>query len=116
MTRASRPPPTKGGRHSRWAAAAAKHFRGRGILWEMYNEPNIGFWKPKPDVKQYVKLAIEVGKTLREATPDELYIGPASSTIDMPFLEECFRSGLLEYWSAVSVHPYRESGPRNRRR
>jgi hypothetical protein len=77
----------------------------------MYNEPNIGFWKPKPDVKQYVKLAIEVGKALREATPDELYIGPASSTIDMPFLEECFRSGLLEYWSAVSVHPYRESGP-----
>lgn len=96
---------------ARWAAAAAKHFRGHGILWEMYNEPNIGFWKPKPDVKQYVKLALEVGRALREAAPGELYIGPATSQIDLPFLEECFRAGLLEYWSAVSVHPYRQKDP-----
>lgn len=34
-----------------WAAAAAQHFRGRGILWEMYNEPNIRFWRPEPKVK-----------------------------------------------------------------
>jgi hypothetical protein len=28
-----------------------------------------------------------------------------------PFLESCFKGGLLEYWSAVSVHPYRQLGP-----
>jgi hypothetical protein len=96
---------------ARWAAAAARHFRGRGILWEMYNEPNIFFWRPKPDVKQYAKLALAVGKALREAEPGEPYVGPATSLIDFPFLEECFRSGLLEYWSAVTVHPYRQNGP-----
>jgi len=96
---------------AQWAAAAARHFRGRGILWEMYNEPNIGFWKPKPDVEQYVKLALEVGKALRQAAPGELYTGPATSQIDLPFLEECFRAGLLEYWCAVSVHPYRQTAP-----
>ncbi len=96
---------------ARWAAAGARHFRGRGILWEMYNEPNIGFWKPQPDVKQYIQLALEVGKALREAAPEELYIGPATSQIDLPFLEECFKAGLLEYWSAVSVHPYRQTAP-----
>jgi len=96
---------------ARWAAAAARHFRGRGILWEMYNEPNLGFWKPKPDVEQYVKLALEVGKALREAAPEETYLGPATSQIDLPFLEACFKAGLLEYWSAVSVHPYRQRDP-----
>jgi len=96
---------------AQWAAAAAKHFRGRGILWEMYNEPNIFFWRPKPDVSQYVKLALEVGKALREAAPDEMYIGPATSTIDFPFLEGCFKAGLLDYWCAVSVHPYRQKAP-----
>jgi len=96
---------------ARWAAAAAKYFRGRGILWEMYNEPNIGFWKPQPEVSQFVKLALEVGKALREAAPDETYIGPATSQIDLPFLEACFKAGLLEYWSAVSVHPYRQTDP-----
>jgi hypothetical protein len=96
---------------ARWAAAAARHFRARGILWEMYNEPNIGFWKPEPNVEQYVKLALEVGKALREAAPEEIYIGPATSQIDLHFLEACFKAGLLEHWSAVSVHPYRQSDP-----
>ncbi len=96
---------------ARWAAAGARHFRGRGILWEMYNEPNISFWKPEPDVKQYVKLALEVGKALREAAPEEIYIGPATSQIDLPFLEDCFKAGLLDYWTAVSVHPYRQTAP-----
>jgi hypothetical protein len=94
-----------------WAAAAAKHFHGRGVVWEMYNEPNIFFWRPKPDVQQYVKLALEVGKALRQAEPDEIYVGPATSTIDFGFLEKCFQAGLLDFWSAVSVHPYRQTGP-----
>lgn len=96
---------------ARWAAAAAKRFQGRGILWEMYNEPNIFFWKPKPNVEDYSLLAIEVGKALREAAPGEMYIGPATSRIDMPFLEACFKAGLLDYWCAVSVHPYRQKPP-----
>ena len=96
---------------ARWAAAAAHHFRNRGVLWEMYNEPNIGFWKPKPDAKQYAKLALAVGKALREAEPGELYIGPGSSEMPIPFIEESLKAGLLEYWVAVSVHPYRQGDP-----
>jgi hypothetical protein len=96
---------------ARWAAASVRHFRNRGVLWEMYNEPNIGFWKPKTDVKAYIKLALAVGKALRKAEPGELYIGPASSEMPVPFLEECFKAGLLDYWAAVSVHPYRQGNP-----
>lgn len=96
---------------AKWAAAAAMHFKDRGILWEMYNEPNISFWKPKPNPEHYILLALEVGKALREAAPNELYIGPATSEIDLDFLEKCFRGGLLEYWDAVSVHPYRQKSP-----
>ncbi|NLF72739.1 MAG: cellulase family glycosylhydrolase [Candidatus Anammoximicrobium sp.] len=96
---------------ARWAAAAVQRFRGRGILWEMYNEPNIGFWKPKPDAEQYVKLALAVGQAIRRVAADELYVGPATSQVDLKFLEKCFQAGLLEYWSAVSVHPYRQQPP-----
>jgi len=96
---------------ARWAAAAADRFRGRGILWEMYNEPNIHFWKPKPDVRQYVKLALEVGKAIRAVAPAERYVGPGTSQIDIEFLEECFKAGLLNYWTAVTVHPYRQNAP-----
>jgi polysaccharide biosynthesis protein PslG len=97
---------------ARWAVAAASHFRNRGILWEMYNEPNIDlFWKPRPNAEQYAKLALEVGKALHQAEPNELFIGPASAQMPFRFLKTCFRSGVLEYWSGVSVHPYRETDP-----
>jgi len=97
---------------ARWAAAAVARFRGRGILWEMWNEPNIPqFWKPSPNADDYARLALAVGKAIRQAAPEETYIGPATSGIDFGFLESCFRAGLLEYWDAVSVHPYRQSVP-----
>ena len=134
---------------ARWAVAAVSHFKGRGYLWEMWNEPNHeGFWKPKADVQQYIALARATGEALRSAglirrdtlprVPDQLgtpalpdahpsseesgtrgsaslrgeaYIGPATSEIDLPYLEACFKAGLLEFWDAVSVHPYRQSAP-----
>ena len=56
--------------------AAILHFRDQGIVWEMWNEPNIGFWKPHPDVQQYIRLATAVGKTIRKVAPEEWFIGP----------------------------------------
>src|SRR5438552_4788268 len=48
---------------ARWAVAAAKHFSDRGVIWEIYNEPNISiFWPPRPNVSEYVELALAVGR------------------------------------------------------
>ena len=94
-----------------WAAAAVKRYRGRGIVWELYNEPNTGFWTPAPNVSDYVKLALETSKAIHQVAPDEELIGPGVWGFDFPFLEECLRAGLLNYWTAVSVHPYRKSEP-----
>ncbi|HTG94504.1 MAG TPA: cellulase family glycosylhydrolase [Pyrinomonadaceae bacterium] len=97
---------------ARWAVAAAKRFANRGILWELYNEPNNNqFWPPGPNVNEYIQLAQEVGKQFRASVPAEKLIGPATSGIDFAFLEACFKAGLLDYWSAVSVHPYRQEAP-----
>lgn len=96
---------------AKWAAASVVHFKGRGVVWEMYNEPNIFFWRPKPNVGEYAKLALAVGKAIREADPQAVYIGPACSTMDFKFLESCFKAGCLESWAAVSVHPYRQENP-----
>ncbi len=97
----------------RWVAAAVRHFRGHGIMWEMWNEPN-GAWSPRKNVRAYIKLALAVGKTIRRVAPRELYVGPAlaDSWIGArKFLRQCFQAGLLNYWDAVTIHPYRLSGP-----
>jgi polysaccharide biosynthesis protein PslG len=113
------PPTSKNARaaFAHWAVEGVRHFAGKGHIWEMWNEPNGGFWKPKADVKQYAALARATGEALRDAKllgpKGEAFIGPATSTIDLPFLEACFQAGLLEFWDAVSVHPYRQQAPEN---
>ncbi|HWW00173.1 MAG TPA: cellulase family glycosylhydrolase [Candidatus Acidoferrum sp.] len=91
-----------------WAVASAKHYHGRHIIWEIWNEPNISFWNPKPDVQQYTTLALATCRAIRAAEPDATIVGPASSTFPWDFLESFLKSGVLEYLDAVSVHPYRE--------
>ena len=87
-------------------------FQGHGILWEIWNEPNIhGFWKPEPNVEHYTAMALAAARAIRDVAPGEAIIGPATSTIDLEFLEGCFKAGLLEWWDAVSVHPYRRAAP-----
>ncbi len=97
---------------ARWAVAAARHFSGRGIIWETYNEPNNQmFWQPRTDVNEYAALALVVARAFRASVPNEVLIGPAVGEMDFAFLEGCFKAGLLEYWPAVSVHPYLRSNP-----
>ncbi|MGZ8899813.1 MAG: cellulase family glycosylhydrolase, partial [Limisphaerales bacterium] len=61
---------------ARWAGEAAKRYKGRRIIWEIWNEPNISFWKPKPDVQQYITLALATCRSVRDADPEALIVGP----------------------------------------
>ncbi len=94
--------------YARWSAAAALHYKGKNIVWDIWNEPNINFWKPKPDVAQYSALALATCKAVKEAVPEAVIIGPSTSEIALPFLESFVSSGILDYLDAVSVHPYRD--------
>ena len=96
---------------ARFAAAAAARYRGRGILWELWNEPNIAFWKPQPSVDDYMALAQVVFPAVRRADPKAICVAPATSGIPLDFLESCFRQGLLKLVDAVTVHPYRRKAP-----
>jgi hypothetical protein len=92
---------------AKWAGEAAQRYRGRRIIWEIWNEPNIGFWKPKPDVRQYTALALATCQAIRAADPQATIIAPATSGFPWQFLEDFFAAGALAHLDAVSVHPYR---------
>lgn len=95
-----------------WSVAAAKHFAGRGIFWELFNEPNVPlFWPPDPNVDEYVALATQVSSAFRREVPNEKLIGPATLKIDLPFLESVFKANVPNNWSGISVHPYRQTDP-----
>jgi hypothetical protein len=101
---------------AKWAAAAVEHFKGRGVMWEIYNEPNNVFWRPEPDVNAYIKLALATAREIRKVAPNEMIVGPALSGTDSRWLEPCYKAGLLEYFDAVTVHPYGNEPPEDRER
>lgn len=96
---------------ARWAAEAAKHFRKYGVMWEIWNEPNIKFWKPSPDVAAYSRLAMATCSAIHQADPNATVVGPASSGFPWDFLESFFQTGALTCLDAVTVHPYRPQIP-----
>jgi len=104
---------------AKWAVAAVTHFKGRGVLWEIWNEPNgEWFWKPKPNADDYAKLAFTVTAAIHDAAPDEMVAGPALACglpwpdpVKMKFLDTVAASGVLKYWPAVTVHPYLWTSP-----
>ena len=114
---------------TQFAVAAMRHFRGRRVIWELWNEPNGGGWLSvagKPNVTEYIALAKAVGEA-KMADSDlqaELLLGPGASGLAhedptqptqdyaaFEFIKACFEAGLLEYFDGISVHPYRPGGP-----
>jgi len=95
-----------------FAVAIVTRYKGKGIIWEIYNEPNLDqFWLPKKNVTNYCKLANKVVDAIKTRYPGEIVVGPATSGVDMNFLEEVFKSGLLHKLDAISVHPYGSDPP-----
>ena len=95
-----------------FAQAAATRYKGKGILWEIWNEPNIKiFWRPQPSVDDYCKLVELTAPLVRKADPSGLVVAPATSQIPFEWLEECFKKGMLKWIDVLSVHPYRPHRP-----
>jgi polysaccharide biosynthesis protein PslG len=92
----------------RWAEAAARRYKGRNIIWEIWNEPNVSFWRPAANVEQYNRLALATLKALKNAVPESVIIGPATSQIPFDFVKSFLASGALKYLDGLSVHPYRD--------
>lgn len=93
---------------AKWAAAGSERYKDNNIVWEIWNEPNITFWRPVPDIEQYLKLAFTTCRAIRSVDPAAIIIGPATSQIPLPFIETFLESGILEYIDGVSIHPYRD--------
>ncbi len=99
-----------------FAAAAAAHYAGDGIVWEVWNEPDTArFWSPRPNAADYAALAEKTMPAIRRADPHALVIGPAlcclGDSTGWDFIETLGRLGVLGLFDAVSVHPYQDAAP-----
>ena len=108
------PPHTDAGlkAFARFAGAAAAHFRNRGVLWEIWNEPNEpNFWQPQPNADQYAALVKAAAPAIRAADPKAPILAGAISQFAMPYIEAFLRHNPLNGVTAFSIHPYRDGQP-----
>jgi hypothetical protein len=75
--------------------------------WEVWNEPNIFFWKPKPNVEDYTALMKAVYPEAKEVNPKATIVGVCTAGTDMKFIEGVLKLGGGKFMDAISVHPYR---------
>ncbi len=94
-----------------FAKAAAAHFKGRGVVWDLWNEPNRVLWGASPNPNDYVELAKAVYPAIKEADPEAILVGPAVNRWDYGYIESVFRAGLLNYIDGVTLHPYDPKQP-----
>jgi beta-xylosidase len=75
--------------------------------WEVWNEPNIGFWQPKPNPKDYTNLLKTVYETVKKVDPKATVVGVCTAGTDFRFIEEVLKRDGGKFMDAISVHPYR---------
>lgn len=87
-----------------------RHFKGVCKHWEVYNEPNIGFWRPKPDPEAYARLLRIAYQSAKRADPTCTVVGVCTAGTDLRFIEEVLKRGGMDFMDALSIHPYRYPG------
>lgn len=124
---------TEAGRKAfaKFAAAAAARYKDQGVLWEIWNEPNVrSFWRgnkqpvggvptaqhnSKEFAKEYTDLVKEVMKEVLKADPGAFVMAGSVSNYWQPsyeWTEYCFQDGILKTGiRGWSVHPYGVSRP-----
>jgi hypothetical protein len=75
--------------------------------WEVWNEPNIGFWQPKPNPEDYTNLLKTVYETVKKVDLKATVVGVCTAGTDSRFIEEVLKRGGGKFMDAISVHPYR---------
>jgi hypothetical protein len=97
---------------ARFAQAAADHFKGRNVRYEIWNEPdNPNFWKPSPDPRQYATLLREAAAAIRQADAAAVISSGGTIGFNLAFISSFAATGAARDLNAIAVHPYRKTGP-----
>jgi len=109
----ARPDEANGGRSAepkdiavwrRFVHEVAGRYRGRMEHFEVWNEPNTGFFTGTPQA--YFALLQAAYAEVKSANPRAVVLGISGTGSYLPWMEEVFKLGGLRFMDVVSVHTY----------
>ncbi len=90
-----------------YCVALSKHYRGRVTHFEVWNEPDgIWCWKHGVSATELGNFTVKTARALRKGNPSAYIIGGALSKVNIPYLNEAFKTGMADEIDAVSFHAY----------
>ncbi|MBN1420213.1 MAG: hypothetical protein JXP34_15645 [Planctomycetes bacterium] len=96
-----------------FARAAVKRFAGKVDHWQIWNEPNGGFWKGSPE--EYARLLAASGKAIHDADPKARVLGLNMAFCDVLWAEKILKLVPYDCFDIACFHPYRPpSAPEER--
>ncbi|GAA1462083.1 cellulase family glycosylhydrolase [Williamsia maris] len=111
--------PSSAATYGDFAGRVAEHYAGRIGTYEIWNEPNGGFFfRPGPDPAFYTAMLASAYRAIKAADPDTTVLGGAVATaVDSDttmngrkFVSAMYAAGAGRYLDALSVHPYSYPG------
>jgi hypothetical protein len=90
-----------------YVQAAAGHYAGQPVQFEIWNEPNLdNFWPPAANAGQYAALAQEAITHIHLGFASAAVSTAGLSGFDYPFLRDYLSTGCAITADAIGVHPY----------
>jgi cellulase (glycosyl hydrolase family 5) len=94
---------------ARWMGAAAQRYKGKGIVWEIGNEPEVfpmgGYWNM---AYIYVGMATQAATAIKQADPSAKVAALSMAWMDREYVSKAFRANLLSQGNIdyLSFHGY----------
>ncbi|HSW45832.1 MAG TPA: beta-galactosidase [Phycisphaerae bacterium] len=89
--------------YCRWASQVVRRYKDRIKHWEVWNEPNIGFWTgPK---EMYAELLTRAYEAIKSEDPEAVVLGCSTAGIDKDFIRKTMELG--GRFDELTIHPYR---------
>ena len=87
------------------ARAAVQRYAGKIDHWQIWNEPNGGYWRGSPD--QYARLLAAAGQAIHAANPQAKVLGLNMAFCDVRWAERILRQVPYDCFDIACFHPYR---------
>jgi len=87
-----------------YVAQTVTHYKGRVDAWEIWNEPNVTFWKGSN--QEFYRLCLAAIPLIKEIDPETPVLVGATFRVPSKFIHGLIDSRVLEAADALSIHPY----------
>jgi len=97
-------PPTDLRLYARFVRESVARYKDDVKYWEIWNEPNIGFFAGT--IPEYVDLLKAGSIAARQADPDCHILFGGMAGVDLRFARRCYEHGAAPYFDVMACHPY----------